>query len=79
MRMQGGIEVFEGRVGGASIADDGIGFILGERWLSPVPEADKIGGRSRTGTYSADIWTLTSLFHLRRRFRGTCGMRSTQQ
>jgi hypothetical protein len=43
VRMYGGIEVVESRVGGASVANDGVGFILRRIWLSSVPEADKIG------------------------------------
>lgn len=77
--MQGSIEVVKGGVGSAGVANDCIWFILGGRWLSSVPEAYKVGRGFWTWTYSADIWTLTSLFDLLRRFSSTCRMRSTQQ
>lgn len=70
-RMQRSIEAVEGRVGGAGVANNGIGFILRGRKLSSVPQADKVGGGSWTWTYSADIWTLTCFPHLLSRLIGT--------
>lgn len=77
--VQRSIETVESRVGGACVANNGVGFILRGRRLSSVTKADKVGGGSWTWTYSADIWTLTILLHLLRRFGGTRRMRSTQQ